>query len=316
MDKNLVNEVIDCLPKERTLFRYFKGRYAFMLLKNIIGNGEKVSNLRKTPFSGLLEKPEMKPVLSQAGCGIVTPGHLDSVWPGDIFYFILTLGSWGSNRHRWDQTSRRGYNLVLQLNFSNMHDGMYRKMVKPKYDQMLNYFAHPVLRTGARRYFHETLAWSRIDLDFASDTALIEEIQSDWVRKAKQLLMHAMAKKQSNQERVSWRDSIGNVNDVISYCEQILYPYQQIWDEAMLAATIEFIRNELGIRNIFYHTDSTGPYVKNIRYTRPPRSLYDKLPKKFCFTKQTQAPEFLYQDGYFRRTYKKVARPEWYHMVI
>lgn len=316
MDKHQLNEIIDCLPKERTLFRYFKGRYALMLLKHVIGKGEKLSTLRKTPFCSLLEKPEVKQILAQAGKGLVTPAQLDGVWPSVYFDFLLTLGTWGGRSYRWNQTSRRGYNLVLQLNFSNQHDGAYQRMVKPKYQQMLNYNAHPVLRTGTRPYFRETLAWSRIDLDFSSNSALIEEVQSDWVRRAKYLLWHALRRKQTRHETVLWGESRGKVGDVIDYCEKILSPYQKLWDEAMLAATIEFIKHELGIHHIFYHTDTTGHQVKNIKSRKPPVSIYEKLPRKFCFTKQHEAPGFLFQDKSFRRTYKEISNPEWFHMSL
>lgn len=43
----------------------------------------------------------------------------------------------------------------------------------------LFYHGHPVRKDDV-----ETLAWARIDLDFASNQALIEEIQSDWVKNA------------------------------------------------------------------------------------------------------------------------------------
>ena len=46
---------------------------------------------------------------------------------------------------------------------------------------------HPVLAPGERPYFRETLAWARIDLDLVSSEALVEEIQSDWVRCANRL---------------------------------------------------------------------------------------------------------------------------------
>lgn len=39
-----------------------------------------------------------------------------------------------------------------------------------------NYCGHPVSRQ------RNTLAWARLDLDLNSATALIEEIQSDWIR--------------------------------------------------------------------------------------------------------------------------------------
>jgi len=316
MDRITINEIIDCLPKERTLFRYFRGRYALMLLKNIIGAGETVNNLKKSEYAGLLDKPEVKAALAHAGQGVLTPKILDSVWSGDTYHFVLTVGVWGSNRNRRDQTTRRGYNLVLQLNFSNQHDGLYRQMVKPDSESLLNGWAHPVLKKDERSYFRETLAWSRIDLDFMTDTALIEEVQCDWLREAKWLLRDALSSRQiANKQRVWW-DTDGSIDDIIIYCEKILKPYYQIWDEAMLAATIDFIRYEIGIKTIYYHTEDTGHQLKNIRHTKPPRSLYSQLPKRFCFSRTREAPGFLFSDRHFRRVYKKLPDPQWYYMAV
>lgn len=316
MEKELVNEVIDCTSKERTVFRYFKGRYALMLLENVIGHGKAVSNIRSSSFARLLEKPEVKAALAMAGKGFVTPGLLENIWSGDTYNFILTLGSWGSNHHHDDQTSRRGYNLVLQLNFSMQHDGIYNKLVKPEYESLLNLCGHPTLETDDREYFRETLAWSRIDLDFDRNEALIEEIQNDWLRESRYLLRDALRCKKRRKILFDWWDSRGRHDDIIKYCNDILKPYWKLWDEAMLSASIEFIRNELGISNIYYHSESTGHKVKGIRYTKPPRSIYSKLPKRFCFSKTSKAPDFLNQDNFFRRKYKKIDNPMWYRMSL
>ncbi|MFV2059797.1 MAG: hypothetical protein ACC653_03880 [Gammaproteobacteria bacterium] len=316
MNLKLLNEIIACIPKERTVFRYFKGRYAFMLLNSIIGEGDTVSNIKKTEFSGLLDKPEIKSALALAGKGFITPKILNSVWPGETYNFLLTVSSWGTNSHRWDQTSRRGYNLVLQLNFSTQHDGLYNKLIKPDYEYYLNYYSHPFLELYDRDYFRETLAWSRIDIDLTTDEALIEEIQCDWLRRAKKLLSAAkFYKKQNRKLHKSWKIR-GELDDIIKYCEDILSPYNKIWSEAMLAATIEFIKHEIGISKIYYHSENTGYKVKKIKFSKPPRSLYSKLPNKFCFTKTNEAPKFLCQDKYFKRIYKKVDKPEWYSMVV
>jgi len=316
MDKNLVNEIIECLPKERTLFRYFKDRYAFLLLQHLVGEGELVSEIRKSAYAPLLEKPAIKHALALAGQGILTAKILNSVWPGDTYHFLLTLGIWGSNCHRWDQTTRRGYNLVLQLNFSNQHDGIYKRMVKPEYELLLNSSSHPVLAPEDRAYFRETLSWARIDLDFQRDEALIEEVQCDWLREAKSLLQDAKWYKKKKRKIAGWWGTGGDIDEIIKYCEDVLSPYNQIWSEAMLAATIDFIRCELGIKNIYYHTESTGYKVKSIRYRKPPRSLYSQLPRKFCFSKSDEAPGFLYNDKYFRRIYNKVENPQWYKLTI
>jgi hypothetical protein len=316
MDINLVNEIISCMPKDRTIFRYFKDRYAFMLLERLIGEGELVNNIKKSCFSGLLDKPDVKLALAIAGKGWLTPSILNSVWPEETYNFVLTLGRWGSNHYSWDQTSRRGYNLVLQLNFSNQHDGIYRRMVKPDLDALLNHYAHPISSVNDKCYFRETLAWSRIDLDFTKNEALIEEVQCDWLRKAKRLLRSAKYHKHHELSMGHiWRTS-GTLDDIIKYCEEFLSPYNVIWSEAMLAATIEFIEHELGIKNIYFHTANTGHKVKKIKYKKPPRSIYSKLPRKFCFTKTTEAPDFLSQDKNFKRIYKKVDNPEWYRMAI
>ncbi len=316
MDKILLNEIIACMPKDRTIFPYFKGRYALMLLKNIIGESTSIANIRKTSFAALLDKPEVKLALAMAGKGLLTPDILNSVWPEESYQFILTVGRWGSNSYGGDQTSRRGYNLVLQLNFSKQHDNVYNNMVKPNKESLLNYYAHPILELNERDYFRETLAWSRIDLDFTKDEALIEEVQSDWLRRAKRLLRSAQFYKKHNSKMVTRWNVNGEVDDVIQYCEKILLPYNKIWSEAMLAATIEFIQNELGINTIYYHTESTGYRVKKIKYTQPPRSLYSKLPNKFCFSETQDAPEFLKQDKTFNRGYKKVSNPQWYRMAV
>jgi hypothetical protein len=126
----------------------------------------------------------------------------------------------------------------------------------------------------------ETLAWARIDLDFASNQALIEEIQSDWVKGV-------------GENHKNWLYGHGNMHEY----REVLRPYAKVWDEAMLTAALCFIRRELGIRDVFYHSYETGNRLKGIeRYYhlgKPPRYLYTDLPKKFCFTPTSEAPDFL-----------------------
>lgn len=76
---------------------------------------------------------------------------------------------------------------MLQLNFGNHHNSRYRKLVKAEEKQILNGICHPVFKRRKTGYFRETLAWARLDIDFERDECLIEEIQSDWVRDAKDL---------------------------------------------------------------------------------------------------------------------------------
>ena len=92
-------------------------------------------------------------------------------------------------------------------------------------------------------------------------------------------------------------------------------PYMKIWDEAVLAATISFIRNELGIKRIYYHSYETGPQLKSI-YGSTPRYLYTALPRRFCFEKTDENPAFLQKDRRFKQRIRKMAAPQWYRMDL
>ncbi len=316
MDKNLVKEIIDCLPKERTLFRYFKDRYALILLNHFIGDEMDIKQIKGSRMAGLLQKPVIREFLASIGSGKLTKADLKDVWLNDMYSFVLTLDKWGGENPAWNQTSRKGYNIVLQLNFSNQHDGAYNSLVKPQVKRALNFYGHPVFENDGAGYVRETLAWARIDLDFSTNEALIEEIQSDWVREGSSLLRDAKLYRQRGYDRMYYWDVNGDIDGVVEYCEKVLKPYQVMWSEAMLAATIDFIKAELGIKTIYYHTDTTGYRVKRIDCDKPPKSLYQKLPKQFCFDKVGNAPEFLSQDKYFRRIYKKVENPTWFRMQL
>jgi hypothetical protein len=71
---------------------------------------------------------------------------------------------------------------VLQLNFNHQHDRLFHESIHPAQDGVFNNGDHPVLQRGDRSYYRETLAWSRLDIDFDLGEVLIEEIQNDWVR--------------------------------------------------------------------------------------------------------------------------------------
>lgn len=306
MDKHVLEEIIACLPGERTLFRYFKDRYALMLLDNYVGEGKSVADIRQSEFAHLLNKPVVKALLAWAGNGYLTRNLIKSFWLDELYTFVLTVGQWDGLNPYYDQTSRKGHNLVLQLNFSNQHDGLYRKLVKPEFEQMLNHAGHPILDWSERPYRRETLAWARIDLDFSTNQALIEEVQSDWVRKAKQLYYTAEIGRLKGNQFLEWYGIKGKVDSVLEYYRNVLSPYQKFWSEAILAAAIEFIRTELGIGEIYFHSTYTGCMVKSIDYDYPPRSLYSKLPERFCFRKTDEAPKFLFEDKGFRKRYKKI----------
>ena len=319
MDKHLIDEVIECLPKGRTKYYYYKDRYALMLLSYQIGQGMTVAELKKSNLKSLLQRPQVQKLLAGVSNGFVESTVLQDYWPCDdaneIQPFVLTLGRWGGQVPRWQQTTRYGYNLVVQLNFSNAHDSLYRSLVEPAYGGCLNYHGHPVLLPERRDLFRETLAWARLDIDFDTNEVLIEEIQSDWVRKAKRMLRQAQNANAIGNLYLSRPNVQGKVENVIKYVNDVLMPYTTIWDEAVLAATIEFVRNELGINRVYYHSYESGSKLKYIDGNTP-RNLYTRLPKRFCFEKTDENPLFLQKDRRFKKMIRKMATPLWYRMDL
>jgi hypothetical protein len=176
-----------------------------------------------------------------------------------------------------------------------------------------NYTNHPVLKKGERSYFRQTLAWARIDLDFYCGEALIEEVQSDWVRRARKDYLHAKRKVSCHAKTHCRCVYMDWYKAVVQYYEAVLQPYNDLWAEAMMAAAVNFIVDELGLRRIYYHTHETGKVVKRCN---PPRSLYTELPRKFCFQKTGEVPVFLTGDRFFVKKYKKVKSPSWYSLVM
>ena len=211
MKKEQIQEIIQCLPDDRTLFHYHEDRYALWLLASHVGKGY------------IIEQDDLRS------------------------------------------------------------------------------FSHPVLDKGKRRFNHETLAWSRMDIDLARGEALIEEIQNDWLRFAKRWQRCASKQFSCTNCRIK-----SQKDQVSFYLEHILKPYYKIWSEAMLAATLWFLYRELGINKIFYHNYETGCQLKKITGRKPPRSIYTDLPRQFCFTKTTLAPQFLLQDKRFTKRMRKM----------
>ena len=288
-------EIIECLPKGRTRFLYFKDRYALLLLSLAVSKPVTKSELGRSAFGKLIDKPVVKSALRKHGKEILFAEVFDAHWPLDYECYLLSLGVWGSKDRRWDQTSRSGHNLVLQLNFSSKHDEPYRRLIDPDREHPFEFSCHPVSMGKLR-----TLAWSRLDIDLSSGEALIEEIQNDWIRYALQ------ARKLADGERETfvYCGLEMRKDDVIRYFDSTLQPHVGFWDEAMLSAAIWFLREELGIRTIYYHTHESGAALKKITYRLPPRSLYTKLPRKFCFTETTERPCFLPRKGKTMRSNK------------
>jgi len=237
MELHEVKEIQDCLKGERTKFYYFRDRYALMLLKDYITekvgeNAISVGELKRSPYANLLNKIPVKKALAEAGSGFIKAKDLEMIWDANPLAFVLTLDQWGSgNKEReWDQMSRSGYQLVLQLNMANDHTQQLKRFIKPDEDDMhtFNYCSHPTLDEGNRN----TLAWVRLDLDFETNEVLIEEIQCDWIRSVKSAIKYGY----------TWYGDY-SVEDLAKY-SKVIEPYAKVWKEATLAATSKSFKIE------------------------------------------------------------------------
>ena len=161
--------------------------------------------------------------------------------------------------------------------------------------------AHPVAEN------RNTLAWSRIDLDLETGEGLIEEIQTDWIRAVQSRAKWWSVAKEPYRERMrkyhDWQ-----IDNIITYYDQVLKPHVDTWSEAMLSAAVWYLRNEVGISTIYYHTFEWGNRLKNIEggWRLPPKSLYTKLPRSFGFQETDEVPEFLLKNTTHRPTRKKL----------
>ncbi|MEM8547200.1 MAG: hypothetical protein AAGF46_03455 [Pseudomonadota bacterium] len=282
MDCAEAREIISCLPQGYTPFWYFRDRYA-LLLVSMLGDPISKRDIEASPCTRLLDKTAVKTVLGRHGGKAVPRDAFVLTADASTLVYSLTLDTWGSDRARWVQTTRRGFSLVLQLNFPKEHDNIYRRLIDPEGKLPFVYDDHPV---KTRR--ENTLAWSRMDIDLASGEALIEEIQSDWIRYAIWMRNRAQQARVGVQRRgVQIRKE-----DLFQYCQHELVKYER-WEETMLAATLWFLIQELGVRRIFYHTHDSGAALKRTGRRKPPRSLYTKLPARFCFRASDQRPAFM-----------------------
>ena len=146
MDIKLAKEIIDCLPKERTLYRYFKDGYAVSLLDRYLrkNGSQTIGNLRKCKVGKLLNRPVFERLLCGLGNGEISRDDLVKVYPIKQENYVLTLGVWGGDRaYGWQQASRRGANLVLQVNFNNRHDQCYKRYVSYDFDAF-KFSVHPI----------------------------------------------------------------------------------------------------------------------------------------------------------------------------
>ena len=300
---NHVDAILRAESAEPRLYAYEKDRYALSLLSLVIGGARPLSELRRGPFARLLEKATVRPALAHAAHAVLTPACLARVAPERPENFRVTLSRWGGARpDDWHasyyQTSRSGQNLVLQLDFPESHDRAYRRLIAPEAD-------HPFVSDGhpARASEPFTLAWVRLDLDPESGECLIEEVQSDWIKRAQNFLQLADEwLSEGGPEHLPVVDDLrATAPQLITYVERVLRPYAKLWQECALMAALDFVYSEFGIRTVYFHTYEGGLFMKRMRGCfLPPRSLYTDLPERFCFQHTARAPRALRSDPRLR----------------
>ena len=123
MKKEEVSEIQACLPRGRTLFPYYRDRYAALLLSWVFDDAVSVAEVKRSRYARLIGKTAISDAIARRGDGVIDKQLLSMIWDEPHDQFLLTLDSWGGEERSWQQTSRAGHNLVLQV---NMHDG-YRR---------------------------------------------------------------------------------------------------------------------------------------------------------------------------------------------
>ncbi|MCB0346675.1 MAG: hypothetical protein KDD66_16285 [Bdellovibrionales bacterium] len=324
MTEQEVTELRECTLTKRTAFHYFKDRYALELLRYRVGDGMDIRSIKRSAFAQLLQKEIIKDIAAKSGGADLRPEQLH-VWPSHYQSYYLSHGRYG-NKSKWGygyyQTTRRGFNLALHLNFSSQHDDAYQQLINPGQGE------HPFL---SLRHPHSalrnTLAWARLDIDLKNSEALIEEIQTDWLRYARWTRAYLHRTKPKNPrgktiaEKFPSRGFSRGLNCCLSqldrYVDFALGPYQKTWDEAMMLATIWYLREEVGISRIFYHTFEAGCRVKRIEGRLPPRSIYSRLPKRFCFEETSVGPACVtnYPEGYMKHVLR-AGLARWYLLKL
>ena len=311
MDTKILQEVLLCLCGERTLFHYGRDQYAVDLIKRQLAANDSlaVREIKSSRWAPLLNKPVLRKVIAECGDGYLYRYQLEALEGQGSEPFVLTLGQWGESANwSWAQTSRPGGNLVLQLNVSRNWSRAFERLVKESANERLGY-SHPVSHSR-----NATLAWARLDFDFETDEVLIEEIQSDlirWVQRLEAAALHAKA-----DGKTEFHNYLGcfNTEQAMQFCEGFISTFKRTWHEAMLAAAVEFSFDELGFSKLYYHSFETGAKMKNISYTKPPRSLYTDLPKMFCFTPTQTPPAFLQSEKKLKRKIRKLGGGHWYQL--
>jgi len=167
---------------------------------------------------------------------------------------------------------------VLQLSFPSDHADLMGRYLPQKARKDYEFSYHPI-RTRGR----PTLAWARLDIDLSLGEALIEEVQSDWLRDARVNVARLRDLKPRSRALAALE----------RYEAGLVGRYGRIWPRALMLAALVLIRDEFACRTVWMHQPGAGELFKGMEGAKPPRSLYTALPKSFCFAPVRSWPGFL-----------------------
>ena len=280
-------------------FTYFAGRESLWLLAARMPDRARVADLRQGPLAPLLEKPSVRPLvagsggvldrrvvaalasgrMAEADLGSGLRAAFEAVWSLPWRDYAVSFGAWGTDRPgSWAQMSRSGGNLVVQLGFPSEHAALLRRLGLSDDRKWFESVSHPVRHEG-----WPTLAWARLDIDFARQEVLIEEVQCDWLRYARRY------RKRLERTAPQTREA----RNAAVYEAELATRYGKEWPQALLLAVLQLAVTEFGCRVLWMHTPEGGARLKRITGREPPASLYSQLPKSFGFALTDEVPNLL-----------------------
>jgi hypothetical protein len=319
MDMARAKELAASLRASRTTLTYFPHRYAAWLLGRAVGEGAPKREVEASPHGRFLDNLLVRQVAARAGDGVLTRQALEQIEPSGAEVYSLGATTWGASRPRdWfpygHQMTRPGANLVLLLCFSPRHDAVYRRLLDPAARLPAVESGHPHARPP-----RIALAWARLDVEVGTGEALIEEVQSDWIRELGALWSYT-TRLRSDAARDRWVQRYfanpGTRFDAFArYWQRVLANHRAWWPEATLFAALQVLRERFGVRRVYYHTYEGGKRRKKM-FRNPPRSLYTRLPQRFGFAETTEPPRLLATGPKAKRRHVEADGPPWYRLDL
>lgn len=304
-------------------FNYFADQESLWLLAQRMGPSASVAALKAGPLARYLDRPMVKPVVAACGGTLARRDLAQTARPDTAvdlphsraaaagiaaafelpwFDFEITFAGWWSGFLGFEssQMSRPGTNLVLQLGFPQKDVEMLNYYLGTEARRLFEYHLHPV-RTEGR----PTLAWVRIDIEGKS--ALIEEVQSDWLRSTE-----AVSK---DWERMRPHRHLTKAMAI--YNHLVRERYETLWPRVALYAALGVLHHFVGVREVYMHQPDAGAVLKGITGRAPPRSLYSQLPKSFGFRPTNDVPPLLGRRHRRRLApFRRVGEPTFWHLSL